>query len=280
MNFSERMGFVKPRTLLQVEEVDENLKNGLWEAILRFVLRSQTPHRRMPDEIFDYFITEIYLNFLKLTSDDIPQTPAETKSALKNHFYNGEWYKIYDLVEFCLSIYVNNPHAADDKPVFKSQINYILEREKSAYRLIDDKITPISDEVEISSIQETLCLEDKFQSTKQHIQKAITLFSQKPDPDYRNTMKEAISAVEATVVIIVGDNKKAFGAAVKQICNDKKIHPSLREGLLKIYGYTSDGDGIRHCITYEPNLSHADAKFMLVSCCDFCNFLIEKSELE
>jgi hypothetical protein len=46
--------------------------------------------------------------------------------------------------------------------------------------------------------------------------------------------------------------------------------------LLKIYGYSSDEGGIRHALTGVSNIDHADAKFMIVSCSAFCNFMIEK----
>ncbi|MBY0098678.1 hypothetical protein [Mesobacillus maritimus] len=57
-----------------------------------------------------------------------------------------------------------------------------------------------------------------------------------------------------------------------------QMHGALREGFLKIYGYTSDGDGIRHALIEEPSLSFEDAKFMLVACSAFVNYLVVKSE--
>jgi hypothetical protein len=44
-----------------------------------------------------------------------------------------------------------------------------------------------------------------------------------------------------------------------------------------MYGYTSDAQGIRHALMDEPNLSFEDAKFMLVSCSAFVNYLIAKA---
>lgn len=44
-----------------------------------------------------------------------------------------------------------------------------------------------------------------------------------------------------------------------------------------MYGYTSDEDGIRHSLLEESTLKFMDAKFMLVSCSAFINFLIDKA---
>ena len=53
----------------------------------------------------------------------------------------------------------------------------------------------------------------------------------------------------------------------------------MKEAFIKLYHYTSGADGIRHAIGLleEPNLSFEDAKFMLVSCSTFINYLISKA---
>jgi hypothetical protein len=44
-----------------------------------------------------------------------------------------------------------------------------------------------------------------------------------------------------------------------------------------MYGYTSDAEGIRHALMDEPTLESEDAKFMLVSCSAFVNYLRSKA---
>jgi hypothetical protein len=62
---------------------------------------------------------------------------------------------------------------------------------------------------------------------------------------------------------------------------EKRInfHPALKEAFDKLYGWTSDAEGIRHGLGLmeEPNLEFEDAKFMLVACSAFINFLLEKA---
>ncbi len=55
------------------------------------------------------------------------------------------------------------------------------------------------------------------------------------------------------------------------------MHNALRKGLSSLYGYTSDAQGIRHAMMDEDDLSFIDAKFMLVACSAFVNFMIGKS---
>jgi hypothetical protein len=67
-----------------------------------------------------------------------------------------------------------------------------------------------------------------------------------------------------------------LGGALKVLKLKIPIHPALEQGLLKIYGYTSDGDGIRHALTEEPNLDQEDAQFMMIVSSAFVNYLIAK----
>ncbi len=56
------------------------------------------------------------------------------------------------------------------------------------------------------------------------------------------------------------------------------LHGALKEGFSNLYGYTSSAEGIRHALLDESELSFEDAKFMLVSCSAFVNYLIVKAE--
>jgi hypothetical protein len=64
-----------------------------------------------------------------------------------------------------------------------------------------------------------------------------------------------------------------------KIIEDKHgLHTVLKDSLSQLYGYTSDADGIRHAMLEESNSTYIDAKFMLVACTNFINYLIEKTK--
>ena len=102
------------------------------------------------------------------------------------------------------------------------------------------------------------------------------IMSNKTNPNYRNVIKESISAVEAVAKVLVGDKNAKLGNALSKLESKISIHSALKEGFKKIYGYTSDADGIRHALMVEENLSAEDARYMLVSCSAFVNYLIVK----
>jgi len=105
----------------------------------------------------------------------------------------------------------------------------------------------------------------------------LSKLSDRKNPDYRNSIKESISAVEAMAVIISGRSGATLGDALKVIKDTIGLHSALEKGFLAIYGYTSDADGIRHAMLSESKCDFEDAKYMLVSCSAFVNYLKMKA---
>jgi hypothetical protein len=77
---------------------------------------------------------------------------------------------------------------------------------------------------------------------------------------------------------VISDNKKdTLGTALIRIKDSLGLHPSLEKGFKQIYGYTSDEGGIRHALMENDNCDFEDAKYMLISCSGFVNYLIQKA---
>lgn len=157
-------------------------------------------------------LSAIWADYFKKTKDSIPKTASEYCYKLKIYFFSVKWYEIYDLIEFVASV--------DDKErasLFVMVCNNTLEKELSAYRFINGQITQISATQEVDSIEEALDIEDKFKPVKIHLERSLALFSSRTSPDYRNSIKESIRAVESYCSISTGDSKAMLGQALKQI---------------------------------------------------------------
>jgi len=114
-----------------------------------------------------------------------------------------------------------------------------------------------------------------FDSARGHLKKALAHFSNRENPDYENSIKESISAVESVAKEVTGDSKATLG----ELANRLNIHPAFRGGLKKLYGFTSDAGGIRHADdSSKPGKylkpDQATARFMLVTCSAFVNYII------
>jgi hypothetical protein len=78
--------------------------------------------------------------------------------------------------------------------------------------------------------------------------------------------------------LIAGTPKATLPDALKVLDQRGQVHPALREGFIKLYGYTSDEHGIRHAMLDRPTLDAADARFFLLSCTSFVNYLKARME--
>ena len=86
-------------------------------------------------------------------------------------------------------------------------------------------------------------------------------------------MKESISAVESVARILTKNDKATLGDALNLLGKTKELHGALRDGFSKLYGYTSDAEGIRHSLMEKSTLTAADAKLLLLLCASFINYL-------
>ncbi len=269
MRFSQRMGVVPPKPI-QVETMEERLRTRLYNTLLK-------TFERILENSFEgargYLLDKLgYAVDLK------------TSDIFKNHFFASEWFVPYDICEFIFEWVNSDDYPYGGYPTNISPSNYIqalqkslttvLEEENSGYRLIGYRFVPITNQTELSTLQEST--QTKFESVNEHVKKAIALYSDRENPDYENSIKESISAVEAMCRIITGE--KTLGNALKNLTDHGvKIHKALEDAFLKLYGYASDEGGIRHANIPFTTVPIEDAKFMLVTCSAFVNYLIAKS---
>lgn len=217
-----------------------------------------------------WFFRAVWAGYLKRTLDTVPCEYFAARSELRTAYYGLAWNEAYDLVEFIAGLDLGSSRAP-----FVDGADAILVCESAGYRLIDGQVAPLVAESEVAAI-ETAAGNTACGGAAQHVRKALVLLSQRPDPDLRNSVKESISAVESAAKFIANDDKADLSKALKAVSDKIGMHGALEKGLLCIYGYTSDEDGIRHGMVDEPKLTVADARFMLVACSAFVNYLIEK----
>jgi AbiJ-like protein len=267
--FSERIGAKPPKTVLQLNSMDDDLRNGLWNVCYD----SQLKHiqDRYFDSQRDDFTARLWRQFFKLPADEIPLIPHELLNHIKTFYFAAPWFRVYDFVEFTAGF----PNTSEQ---FRKKVNQVLQRERSGYHFIGYRLLPITSEDELSTIQDAMQLPEPLKPVRFHLETSVKLFSDRKNPDYRNSIKESISAVESICKIITGLDNTELGDALKRL-EDKGIdlHKALKKAFLNLYGYTNDAEGIRHALLDEPTLDFDDAKFMLVSCSAFVNYLAAKA---
>lgn len=276
MLFSERYGY-KPPKPLQFERMDDDLKMAIHNVLVLFEKSNLNKND----------ISSLYLNIWSFFyMQDINIVYNNNSDYIRhlcdNKYKTLSWNKVYDFLEFYLSTIEQKLSVPpDDKIIieFTKTLNAVFEKYNSAYRFVNNKIIPITNQQEIAAIEEAA--NTGIKEIDYHLNRAIYIFSNKENKDYVNTVKEAISAVEATVNFINGTEGTTLGDGLDKLKEKKSIHPALCDAFKKIYGYTSDKkSGIRHCIFDETDCipDFTDAKYMLVACSAFINYLLSKAK--
>lgn len=264
--FSQRIGVTSVRNVVQIESVDVPLRNRLWNIIYHCLDSSS--------DLMDYspqggLYRSIYLDFFELAIDRIPDLTGMANEEIRVYHFAAEWYKPYDLLEFVLNN-VDDPSGSLFEVANDALTNYL-----SGYRFVNKRLVPITDESHIQVIEDAL--ESPLSGVRSHISKSLSLLSNRDNPDAENSIKEAVLAVESICGSIVG-RKDTLGAALKKLEDAGiDIHPALKESWIKLYGYTSDANGIRHALQFDSGATIDDALYFLVSCSAFIGLLTTKS---
>jgi hypothetical protein len=275
MLFSKRKKLSSVRDTVQKDDVDLALRHGLWNALhicLWLNLEYSDYRNQFSTANFYHLFQHYWHNLFKLPLDNLPDYFDRALERVRKHFLECDWFEVYDFVEFTAQ------NCPDEFRVdFIKFCNQILEKELSAYRFVDVQLVDITSEEEIESIEAAITSTNKYSGAKEHLRTALGFISDRKSPDYRNSVKESISAVESLCVSLTGESKATLGSALNKIEESHRLHPAFKKALSNLYGYTSDSDGIRHALLEENDISYSDAKFMLVSCSAFINYVLGKS---
>lgn len=288
--FSDRNKISPVSTAIQLTEFDQRTRNAFLNLISQWItLEKQQSYGSENDSVFvlfNYLIQKVYAEFvddklcvrIRYEKDEIFQEYVSLPIS------EGNYDVVLTLVEFfALWFKTNgakskksyyNPEEPDTKNFYLESLEEVLNEECVGYRMIDDKFVAITDPVEIKEIEDSLGI-DKYQGTKSHIQKALGFLADREHPDYKNSIKESISAVESICKIIVGRDNATLGDALKILESKRGLKGQLKAGFEKLYKFTNDKGGIRHAEgLFESDVTFEEAKYMLVSCCAFVNYLI------
>ena len=267
MSFSERMGLI-PERQIQIESMDNRLRNRLYKFF------AQERKKYYGNLMVKYILDKMGMLEFGFSKDD---------EMVNNMLLNGvNWYVPYDVIEYALQ-YIGYLYKEDfyfyssDYYETIARLNGILSEEKSGYRFINGQFVPITDETELEEIN--TAMHSEFDAVDIHIKKALSLYSDSDNPDYENSIKESISAVESMCCIITGmtGSSATIDAALKKLEDSGVvIHEAMKTAFRQLYGYTSDENGISHGDSGNIAVHEEDARYMLVNCSAFVNYLKDK----
>lgn len=280
--FSERKKLKNFSDIVQTNNLNERTRNKLFSIIRDIIVELSS----CVDGCLDVLIEYIYEELFSLTKAHIPLNYSKIHydydkviDILYDVYSNYEYNEVFDFIEGLIKA-VNrvdqiNPYIYKYEFQVVARCNKTFIEENVNYRIVNNIITDLVSENEIKEIDNVINNKNKVVSN--HMEKALELLYQ--SKDYDNSIKESISAVEGMCQILTGNDNATLGDCLKKLKDS--IHPAMKEAFLKLYGYTSDANGIRHANGLgEGDSTFAEAKYMLVSCSSFINYLLESIKNE
>lgn len=267
MSFSQRKGIVSVEEVIQLNSMNDALRNSLWNALdVKLWSSKDFMYSQYGAPGIDFFSRDLWFHYFKKPIDSRPTHSVDKIKEIRKYFFECKWNEVYEFIEFVITA------CSRSMPQLPEYFNSLLERESSGYRVVAGHVVDITSDEEVRMLDEAI-RDTRFSGVAAHLERALELLADRDHPDYRNSIKESISAVESMARIVAENLKATLPDALKTLEKHGRLHAALKDGFVKLYGYTSDENGIRHAMLDEPNIGAADARYFLLSCSSFANYL-------
>lgn len=277
--FSDRNNIDSIPKEMQIDDLDERSRKSiynLWSEIYVECRNACNYERGNWDEVINPIYTKLYnqtLGPLKSIKENA------LIAIIENTILNDKYNKIFDLLEYTTKLFeivITYDTRILRRDSYYKRYNNLFEAEYIGYRFIDEIIVPITDPIEVQSIKQAFS--DSYNKVREHLSKANRFLSDRDNPDYENSIKESISALEALAQIITKTNgaQATFGKMSEKLVEQGVITSGMKAAFSALYGIASNCRGVRHSGNNGDEVSFEEAKYNLVISTAFVNYVMSK----
>ena len=278
MSFSERHGYKNPAPVLAEDDLPDALRNRIWDVLWTYHFRDISHGRHGYSTIFDNLSKRLRHTYFKIPVDERPPKPSAERKLIRDHYFQLQFPEFYDFLETMAGKTIASIYRRGDiRPIqFTKRCNTVFEQERAQFRFVSNLVTRITSHEQMAEVEKAANTDE----AGSHIHQAIELYRDRTSPDYRNSIKESVSAVEATYRRLTGEKHKDIPAAIAAMeSKGMQLPRSLKAGFSNIYGWASGESGIRHALMEDHRtVTEAEARLMLVMCSAYVNYLLSLRE--
>lgn len=264
----ERLGLTPPPKLA-MDQVSTELRTSVWNLIHDIFLHSNI--LALVDS------ARAIAHQLRWQMDQIANAGALVDRLKVTFLSQAQGLEFYEILEIVVQRMRDWPQPRESDAEYWGLWNRVLADDGAFFRFNNGELVPLTSEIEIAEINKAMSADTPGVAT--HINAALKLMPPASNADMRNAVKEAISAVEAALRYVTQQPSSTLAKALPEF--EKRfgdLHPAYRDALSKLYGYTSDASGIRHSLTESSTpVTVDDARFMIVICSAFANYVVARS---
>ena len=277
LTFSQAQGYEELPRPLKLEELNDDARARLWSLLYFDVSRKRKDLRLGRFHLggeWPSILGSLHISFHNLPLDEFDMNFERFVQGYKPFFLTEPFFRVFDLLQAIMR------HRECPRD-FTQAVAQFFEHGRLAY-VVDTSnpvtIYPAATREEGEAVLQAtseLCNAGPTAAVS-HLRQASECINQ---GDHPGAVRESIHAVESTARNI-DPNAKTLGRALKSLEGAGAFHPALKQAFLKLYGYTSDEQGIRHALidNPQPNVSQDEAVFMLGACASFSSYLARKHQ--
>jgi hypothetical protein len=164
---------------------------------------------------------------------------------------------------------------------YSDEINQLLAEENLAYEFAEGIFQRRGRPQTRKSLQRvsSVLSDPHYSATRSHYNKAVKFFNERPEPDVKNCVKEAVCSLEAFTEILFGKKAaKDFDAIIrsKQGHKEGEIPPTIADGIIKLRAFRGNAQGVAHAATFGGYVGDIEAELVLSLVASYITYLYDR----
>ena len=280
LSFSQAQGYEEIPAPLKLEELPREARTQIWNLFFVQIRRSTTtggldvldggPWVKGP---WGEILSDKHRHFDDGALDEWNPEFSRIRRSLREYIEKQPFSKVFDLIRFVL----RHPRCP---PEFIRQMKRVFAACRLAYTIDTQRpptILPAATPDEGNAVVQSLHALGAagLNGSASHLRNASACINR---GDWAGSVRESIHAVESVARRLDPEAAKTLGPALKSLQRHGRLHPALTDAFSKLYGYTSDQQGIRHALLDQTDaqVGQDEAVFMLGACASFASYLWRK----
>ena len=275
LTFSQREGLTPLPEPMRLEHVSDDFRNLVWLAVDNAIGQEELSIGHKGNANIRHIVLDYTVRVFHWSHDSITHSPSVHRRHLRGIILQQNYDRVLTLVEFILRHNLCPQQLQNDlENAFKEvSLAYTVQTINGL-----PTIVPRSSEESGAATQQAIeTIEQKGPAgAKTHLRSAAEAINEQR---YADAVRESIHAVESVARTIDPEAGKTLGPALKSLEKEGVLnHRALKEAFSKLYGYTSDENGIRHALLEEgaADVDLDDAVFMFSACASFAAYLVNR----
>ena len=277
LSFSQAQGYEDIPELLKIEELPSTARTQIWNLLYVHLDSSSKStavyYQKYVAGNWEKILKNLHCSFDNLAVDDWQTDFEAHRTKLRKHIEGDSFNRVFDRLQFII-------RDTNCSSQFIRKLNHVFEKCGLAYTIDESRpptIFPVATPEEGTTLIESLQTLRKagLEGSSSHLRNAAHNINQK---DWAGSVRESIHAVESVARRIDPKASRTLKPALNSIEKVVELHPALKDAFAKLYGYTSNQQGIRHALldSATAKVRVEEAVFMLGACASFSSYLWRK----